>query len=46
MLLLKQGKHMKNNIEGVKKVLHKIFKTLKIVFEALEVLKTIIELFQ
>jgi len=39
---LKSGKHMKNNTHGVKKLIHKIFKTLKIVFEALEVLKKLL----
>ena len=46
VISLKQGKHKKNNTDRVKKLLHKTFKTLKIVFKALEVLKTIIELFQ
>ena len=38
--------HKKNNTKKVRELLHKIFKTLKTVFEALEVLKTIIDLFQ
>ena len=40
-----KSKHMKNNTKKANKILHKIFKTLKLVFEALEVLKTIFELF-
>ena len=46
MISLKQGKHMKNNTEGIRKLLHNILKTLKIVFDAIAVLKTIIEFFQ
>ena len=39
-------KHKKKNTDRVKNLLHKTFKTLKIVFDAIAVLKNIIEFFQ
>ena len=41
-----KNKHKKSNTKKARKLLHKIFKTLKTIFEALEVLKTIIDLFR
>lgn len=41
-----ENTHKKNNTEKTKKIIHTIFLTLKFIFDVLDVLKTIIELFQ
>ena len=43
--MLQDKVRQKKNTDKVRKLIHKTFKTLKIVFEALEVLKTMIQLF-
>ena len=43
--MIQDKNRQKKNTYKARKLIHKILKTLKIVFEALDVLKTIIELF-